>query len=156
MILIRLTYFSRNRLARAQDAGNGSLADILKTSAANNSRNNITAVLVHDDRWFAQVLEGVESVVSATFERILCDGRHTDVNLVAMQPIAQRLYPAFAMADVARGRDNDDLFRHYAEDERFDPRQMRADRLSDLIEAVVDRSLQGGTSWTTRSATSAA
>jgi hypothetical protein len=154
MTLIRLTYFSRNCLDRSN--GMGGVAEIVAISAARNLRNNITSVLVHDGRWFAQVLEGVESVISLTFERILCDNRHTDVNLVAMQPIAQRLYPAFAMAGFARGKDNDDLFRHYGEDESFDPRQMRADRLSDLIEAVVDRSMQGGTSWTTRSATSAA
>ena len=45
----------------------------------------------------------------------------------------------------SRGEDNGDLFRHYGEDESFDPRQMRADRLCDLIEAVVRRSADRGT-----------
>ena len=154
MILIRLIFFSRNRLNVSNDTAG--IAEILDTSATNNLRNNITGVLIYDERWFAQALEGTERVISLTFERILRDWRHSDVTLVAMQPIAQRRYPAFAMQGFPRGTDNDDLFRHYAEDERFDPRQMRADRLADLIEAVVDRSMQGGPPWTTRSATTAA
>lgn len=153
MNLIRLTYFSRNRLDKP-DHTDG-VAKILATSAANNLRHDITGVLIYDGRWFAQALEGVERVISLTFERILRDRRHSDVALVAMQPIVQRRYPAFAMRGFARGADNDDLFHHYCEDERFDPRDMRADRFADLIEAVVDRSLPGGPSWTTRNATNA-
>jgi Sensors of blue-light using FAD len=137
MLLIRLTYFSRNRLTPSHDTGG--IDEILATSNVNNLRNNITGVLIHDQRWFAQVLEGTERVISLTFERILRDRRHSDVTLVAMTPVMQRRYPAFAMRGIAHSEDNDDLFRHYAEDERFDPRQMRAERLADLIEAVVDR-----------------
>jgi hypothetical protein len=154
MILIRLIYFSRSRLNTPHDTGE--LADILSTSASNNLRNNITGVMIYDARWFAQALEGAERVISLTFERILRDWRHSDVSLVAMQPILKRRYPAFAMQGFARGEDNDDLFRHYGEDDRFDPQGMRADRLADLIEAVVDRSAQGGPSWLTRRATTAA
>jgi hypothetical protein len=154
MILVRLTYFSRKCLDRA--TGDLGVTAILAKSNVCNLHNNITGVLIHDDRWFAQVLEGAEQAISATFERILDDRRHADVALVAMQPIARRRYPAFAMGGFARSRDNDDLFRHYGERERFDPRQMRAERLADLIEAVVDRGVQGGASWTRRSVTTAA
>jgi Sensors of blue-light using FAD len=153
MILIRLTFFSRNRLTTLNNTA--SIAEIVATSAAHNLRNNITGVLLHDERWFAQALEGTERVISFTFERILRDDRHSDVTLVAMQPIEHRLY-AFPLRGFARGEDNDDVFRHYSEGERFDPRQMRADRLADLIEAVVDRNVQGGPLWTTRSVTTAA
>jgi hypothetical protein len=154
MILIRLTYFSRKCLDRT--TGDLGVAAILVKSNVHNLRNNITGVLIHDERWFAQVLEGAEQAISATFERILRDRRHRDVVLVAMQPVARRRYPGFAMGGFARSEDNDDLFRHYGEDERFDPRQMRAERLADLIKAVVDRGVQGRASWTTRSVTTAA
>jgi hypothetical protein len=60
------------------------------------------------------------------------------------------------MLCVFRDEDNADLFRHYAEDERFDPRQMRADRLSDLIEAVVDRGATGGPAWMKKRTSNAA
>jgi len=146
MVLIRLTFFSRNRLNALNNPA--SISEIIAKSAANNLRNNITGVLIYDECWFAQVLEGAERAISLTFERILRDGRHSDVTLVAMQPITHRRYPAFTLQGFAHSQDNDDLFRHYADDERFDPRQMRADRLADLIEAVVDRSVQAGPLWT--------
>ena len=69
------------------------------------------------------------------------------------------------MACVFRSQDNGDLFRHYGEDDCFDPRQIRRDRLSDLIDAVVRRGPTGGPTgdqttgeqtWTTKNATSAA
>jgi hypothetical protein len=156
MNLIRLTYFSRSRLDQSRENLDARVREITKAAAINNRRDDITAALICDDRWFAQVIEGRETIVSLTFERILRDQRHCDVSLVTMQPIAERRYPGYAMVAIPRSQDNDDLFRHYCEDEHFDPRQMRADRLCDLIEAVVQRGAEGGHSWTTASVTSAA
>jgi hypothetical protein len=156
MILIRLAYFSRNHLDRFNGPMEDRVAEILAASLANNRRDDITGALIYDSKWFAQILEGCEGVVSRTFERILRDQRHADISLVTMQPITQRRFPACPMAAVVQDEDNTDLFRHYGESQRFDPPLMRTDRLSDLIEAVIDGSLEGNTAWTTRSATSAA
>lgn len=156
MTLIRMTYFSRMRLDHWRTGKDGAIAEILDTSTANNRRDGLTGALVCDDRWFAQVLEGAESAVSNTFERILRDPRHCDLSLVTLQPVTQRRYPRFPMIGIFRSEDNGGLFRHYGEGDTFDPRQMRADRLSDLIDAVVSRSEQGGPSWTTGSATNVA
>src|SRR5262245_35507643 len=156
MMLIRLTYFSRNRLADWYGTKDCGIAEILATSVANNLRDCITGALICDDRWFVQELEGAESKVSAAFERILRDQRHRDVSLVTMQAVSGRRFPNFAMACLFRDEDNCDLFRHYGEDEIFDPRKMRADRLSDLIEAVADRTVTGGPEWMKKHVTNAA
>ncbi len=156
MMLIRLTYFSRNRLNDWYSSKDCGIAEILATSVANNLRDCITGALICDDRWFVQELEGAESKVSAAFERILRDQRHRDVSLVTMQAVAARRFPNFAMVCLFRDEDNCDLFRHYGEDEILDPRKMRADRLSDLIEAVADRGTTGGPEWTRKRATNAA
>jgi hypothetical protein len=156
MMLIRLTYFSRNRLNDWYGSKDCGIAEILATSVANNLRDCITGALICDDRWFVQELEGAENKVSAAFERILRDQRHRDVSLVTMQAVAARRFPNFAMVCLFRDQDNCDLFRHYGEDEIFDPRQMRADRLSDLIEAVADRGTTGGPEWMKKPATNAA
>jgi FAD-dependent sensor of blue light len=156
MMLIRLTYFSRNRLDhwyRSRDCG---IAEILATSVANNLRDCITGALICDDRWFVQALEGSESKVSAAFERILRDQRHRDVSLVTMQAVAARRFANFAMVCVFRDEDNSELFRHYAEDDCFDPRQMRPDRLSDLIEAAARDGATGGPTWMKKRASNAA
>jgi len=157
MMLIRLTYFSRNRLNEWYGSKDCGIAEILATSVANNLRDCTTGALICDDRWFVQAMEGAESKVSAAFERILRDQRHRDVSLVTMQAVAERRFPNHAMVCVFRDEDNADLFRHYGEDEGFDPRQMRADRLSDLIEAVVDRGgTTGGQPWMKKRASNAA
>src|ERR1700730_12735355 len=125
MIIVRLTYYSRSRLAadprfRAERSGGPAreaIHDILIESVANNRRDDITGALVHDDKWFAQVLEGPETIVSATFERILRDRRHCDGRLIKMQPVPARRFAAWWMACVTRSDDNADLFRHHCESE---------------------------------------
>ncbi|HLH93606.1 MAG TPA: BLUF domain-containing protein [Xanthobacteraceae bacterium] len=139
MTIFRLTYYSRNRLDRLGGSVEEHLCGMLEQAVANNRRDDITGALIHDDKWFAQELEGPEMAVSATFERILRDRRHTDVRLIKMQPVPARRFAAWWMAGVPRGKDNCDVFRHHCESERFDPQLMRADRLGDLIEAVVAR-----------------
>jgi hypothetical protein len=140
MMITRLTYYSRNRIDEAAASLHDGIEDILIVSVANNRRDDVTGALIHDDNWFAQVLEGDEAVVSATFERILRDPRHSDVRLVKIQPDSVRRFAASWMTITARSNDNADLFRHYGDSEGFDPQLMLADRLGDLIEAVVARS----------------
>jgi hypothetical protein len=139
MNITRLTYYSRISI----DGGTQSIADrfedILIESVANNRRDDVTGALIHDDSWFAQVLEGTEAAVSATFERISRDERHCDVRLVRIQPVATRRFAASWMTLVGHSDGNADLFRHYGESEHFDPRLMLADRLADLIEALAAR-----------------
>jgi len=157
MKLIRLTYFSSNRLDDWYVSKDSGISEILATAVANNLRDCITGALICDERWFVQALEGPENKVSAAFERILRDQRHRDVSLVTMQAMTERRYPSFAMVCLFHDEDNADLFRHYGEGERFDPRLMRPDRLSDLIDAVVQRGARGEPSrWTTRRVTTAA
>ena len=139
MILVRLTYYSRNHIDRLGGPTDDRIHDILIESVANNRRDDVTGALIHDDKWFAQALEGPEPAVSATFERILRDARHSDVRLIKMQPVPARRFAAWWMACVARSDDNADIFRHHCESECFDPQLMRAERLGDLIEAVVAR-----------------
>jgi hypothetical protein len=138
MILTRLTFFSRICLDRSNGTARH-IAAILAASQINNQRDGITGAMIHDACWFAQELEGCESALSVTFERILRDPRHREVSLVTIHPAAERRYPEFALAGTMRGRDNDDLFRHYCDGESFDPREMRADRIADLVEAVTVR-----------------
>ena len=158
MIIVRLTYYSRNRVDKSGGPVQDPIHDILIESVTNNRRDDITGALIHDEKWFAQALEGPEKMVSATFERILRDPRHSDVRLIKMQPVPVRRFGAWWMACVARSDDNSDLFRHHCESQCFDPQLMRAERLGDLIEAVVARtpSHQGNAPWTTGSVTNAA
>lgn len=157
-MITRLTYFSRDTFDRMNPSHEDRIRDILIESVANNRRDDVTGALICDHRWFAQVLEGPEAAISATFERILRDRRHTDVRLVRLQPAPVRRFAPWWMTAVAHRDDNADLFRQYGERDGFDPQSMTPDRLGDLVEALVYRAreLQERTLRTTRSATNAA
>ena len=75
-----------------------------------------------------------------------------------MQPVETRRFAAWWMACVPRSHDNAELFRRHCESECFDPQLMRADRLGDLIEAVVAHTprQQGKATWAGGSVTNAA
>jgi hypothetical protein len=133
-MMTRLTYYSRICVDSAALADR--IKDILIESVANNRRDDITGALIHDEKWFAQILEGDEATVSKTFERILRDPRHFDVRLVKMQPASTRRFAGSWMSVIARDEGSAALFRHYTEGETFDPSLMPADRLGDLIEAL--------------------
>jgi Sensors of blue-light using FAD len=135
MILVRLAFFSCNELGCSREFG-PAIRAITTSSWSNNLRDDITGALIYNRRWFAQVLEGAETPVSKTFERILCDRRHSQVTLISMQPVTKRLFDGHPLRVVALGEPNDNVVRHYCDGEKFDPRRMRADRISDLIEAI--------------------
>ena len=158
MIIVRLTYYSRNLLDRLGGPIREGINDILIESVANNRCDDVTGALIYDERWFAQTLEGPEPAVSATFERILRDPRHGEVKLIRMQPVQARRFGAWWMACIAHGEDNAELFRQHCESEPFEPPLMRADRVGDLIEAVAARagSHQDDAAWAAGSVTNAA
>src|SRR5258708_9820929 len=98
--MVSRTYYSRNRTDRW--GGPDRIHDILIESVANNRRDDITGALIHDDKWFAQALEGPEAKVTAAFERILRDPRHSDVRLLRMEAVAERRFSACWFAFVWR------------------------------------------------------
>ena len=60
---------------------------LLRTSRSNNERSGLTGLLVYSRGSFLQVLEGRESSVDATFERILTDPRHSACEIVREERI---------------------------------------------------------------------
>jgi hypothetical protein len=98
----RLVYYSRNMTTGDADAVAAEVDDILATSRANNERDEITGALMFNAGCFAQVLEGPLDVVEAAFERIQQDDRHSEVSLLAMEPIIERSFPNWAMGFVGR------------------------------------------------------
>jgi hypothetical protein len=149
MTIVRLTYFSRNLLDPSGGPLHERIDDILIELVTNNRRDDVTGALIYDPRWFAQTLEGPESAVSAAFGRIQRDGRHGEVKLIKMQPVAARRFGGSWRTCLARGEDNAEVFQQYCESERFDQQLMRSERLGDLIEAVAAHAPrhQGKAAW---------
>lgn len=141
MSLVRLVYFSRNRL----DVSRGALADriseILSVSVANNRRLDISGGLVFSAEWFAQVLEGDRVAVVETFARIQRDARHGDVGTIECRLADTRRFGFWWMAAAGWSAQNLDLFRHHCGRENFAPYRLDGDAACDLIAAVLQRQM---------------
>jgi len=76
------------------------IQEILDVSRNNNARDNITGLLIYHDGNFFQVLEGPDAAVTACYDRIGRDSRHTGlINLLRVEP-ERRLFPVWSMSFV--------------------------------------------------------
>src|ERR1700744_3505221 len=73
------------------------LKEILTVSNVNNTRDNITGLLLYGDGTFMQLLEGDENNVKAAFQKISLDKRHSGIATIASGPITERNFPQWAM-----------------------------------------------------------
>lgn len=87
----QLVYISK-RSSQNQD-----LAALLRTSQRNNARQDITGMLLCSKQQFMQALEGPESAVEQTLERIQADPRHTGLCVLLDQTIHTRDFGAWSM-----------------------------------------------------------
>lgn len=70
---------------------------LLATSRANNARNDISGMLLYRDGDFLQVLEGPESAVRATYQRIARDPRHGRIMLIDESEVETRAFADWSM-----------------------------------------------------------
>ena len=72
--------------------------EILHQSRHNNALESVTGLLwVRRDR-FLQVLEGPDEAIALTFERIVKDTRHRDVEVLVDRDLDQREFGSWSMA----------------------------------------------------------
>jgi hypothetical protein len=75
------------------------LAAILVVARRCNERDGITGALICRGDLFLQLLEGPQHAVEAAYRRIEKDRRHVDIRLLSRRPVAERLFPDWAMRD---------------------------------------------------------
>lgn len=74
------------------------LRDIISAAERNNRENNITGLLIFYNGTFIQMLEGDESAVMETFDKIEEDERHTAVLKLFSGNEEKRHFPDWKMA----------------------------------------------------------
>ena len=94
MILSRLIYCSQP-FGYDQPMLNGILAD----ARTYNPKNNITGALICREDIFLQLLEGPEDKLLLTYNKILNDDRHLDIELLVKELCEDRLFPTWSMKD---------------------------------------------------------
>lgn len=129
-MLNRLVYFSE----RACD--DATLADIVARAAERNRARGVTGLLMADERSFIQILEGPRVSVSAVFQAISQDPRHSGVVLVEMTEIAARSYPSWGMAYVSDPKKVEAAWRRMMP-QRVDPWPLNAFQLRGLLKIAL-------------------
>lgn len=93
MALIHLIYVST---ARAE-FDSAELDRILESASRHNTPQDITGMLLYAGGSFMQVLEGEESAIDETYQRVKKDPRHKDIFLLVREPIEQRNFAKWRM-----------------------------------------------------------
>ncbi len=78
-----------------QNILNGILSDAINY----NKKNNITGALVCREDIYLQLLEGPEQAVNYTYQKILDDDRHLEVELLIKEHCNKRIFPKWNMKD---------------------------------------------------------
>jgi len=84
--------------------GNAVLADILLTARRNNRRDGITGALICRHDLHLQLSEGPPASIDALYAQIKVDDRHCDVQLLLMDEVAERMFPALGHARRRSGK----------------------------------------------------
>lgn len=98
MSLARTLYFSR---ARPDLPFWQTTSEIVGGSALRNARDELTGLLVAQDGWFMQVLEGPAARVSRLLFAISADRRHTNMEIIDFRAVGARQFGDWAMAHAA-------------------------------------------------------
>ncbi len=96
-MLIRVIYISKAAVTQTAEI----TQSILQQAQPNNQARGITGVLCQGQGVYLQALEGERSVVTQLYARIYADKRHSDVEMIHCESIAQRRYENWSMAHVS-------------------------------------------------------
>jgi hypothetical protein len=116
-MLVRLMYASR----AAKPLDPEELVHILRQSRGANPKVGVTGVLCSSGELFIQVLEGGRAAVNRLYNKIIVDGRHTEVTLLSYEEIEERRFAGWAMGQVNLSRLNPALLLKYSETATLDP-----------------------------------
>ena len=143
--LIRLVYASRAAFqpAPVQQGVEPSVARILMQSRRNNAHANIGGVLYFGDGHFFQALEGDRNTVNQTYQRITADSRHSDVTILSLKTIPERLFADWSMKYVP-AEDAVRQFIQVRDYQRFEPLKFQEEEAEALIELFQRHGDAGG------------
>ena len=118
-MLVRLMYASR--AVATMDAEE--LQAILRRSKTHNPQVGVTGLLCYcqASAIFIQALEGGRAAVSALYNRIAADARHSEVMLLSYDEIDERRFAGWSMGLVNMARLNPALLLKYSASPRLDP-----------------------------------
>lgn len=96
MNLFSLLYLSRS--TAPPNAATGIVDEIVATARTHNPSHGLTGALLFTGEHFAQVLEGTACAIDSLMINVCKDPRHTEIVVVAREPIVTRRFGHWSMA----------------------------------------------------------
>ena len=91
--LISLIYASRS----TESFHEHEIPDLLQQVRIANAKQQITGMLLYIGGSFLQILEGPPELIDGMFSKISADKRHTQLRLIATEPLAERAFEGWTM-----------------------------------------------------------
>lgn len=132
-MLVRLLYCSE----MAEPRGSKLLEDIMVQSRRFNPERGVTGLLCVSDAQFIQVLEGGRAQVSALYNAIVRDPRHTQVTLLSFEEITERTFGSWSMGQVELAKINPGLLLKYFEHAKLEPTAASGRATKALLEELL-------------------
>lgn len=140
--MYRLLYRSRSALAGWDMTIEAAIEEILRKSAANNSRDGVTGALMFTASLFIQALEGPRDVLELTFERICNDLRHSDIQIIEFAPVSHRDFGEWSLHRVHAGETIETLLSQVAKSPACNYSAQAAAQAASLMSTLIR--LEGG------------
>jgi hypothetical protein len=116
-----------------QDELKASVEQILVASQRNNARVGVTGALMFNSGCFAQVLEGGQSAVEDTFERIQRDMRHRETVVLLVEPTSRRAFSNWSMGYVGTSPADGRMLGDMSDASGFDVKKLEGERVYDFL-----------------------
>lgn len=104
----------------------GGLQNVVESMAYENDRNFITGMLLMDNGYFVQLLEGERAAVSQRFIEIAAEPYHRGVEIMVCEPIDARLFSSWEARYVAKRGQSALFLKRYQGGETFNPYKLTA------------------------------
>ncbi|MEE7490853.1 BLUF domain-containing protein [Methylobacterium oryzae CBMB20] len=98
--LFRIVYRSRSALPGDAEAVRQAVSALVAASRCRNAQAGVTGALLFAAPHVVQALEGPAAAVEATFDRICCDLRHVDIEVVECGPVLELAFGEGALSHV--------------------------------------------------------
>ena len=136
MSLVRMMYVSN----ATKGVGYHALKDILNKAVSNNRRDGLTGLLCYGVPHFLQVIEGPRAAVSRLLGSLYRDSRHEQVEVIEFAPVEQREFSRWEMKlvslDELPAGPCKEVFRKFAVDGRFAPKELSMAQTLDFLKSV--------------------
>lgn len=131
-ILLRLTYISRYN----DNNANVEIARILEQAQRNNVRHGITGVLIINDNYFLQNIEGARSTINTLLQKLIEDSRHSALQVVECCEINERRWSKWSMKYLTTTEKNESYVLKFSTKANFDPYLINAAQITNFIDAL--------------------